>query len=114
MARAAESRPSVRRAAAYTPRPSELRGSSARARSNAARAPSKVRGWRKVRTNPRAIHASETRSEEHTSELQSRPHLVCRLLLEKKKNLNLSPIKYLLRFRHGSREKFSLLHRIVV
>src|SRR3989442_11840016 len=27
-----------------------------------------------------------TRSEEHTSELQSRPHLVCRLLLEKKKN----------------------------
>src|SRR5690554_2935745 len=28
---------------------------------------------------------SESRSEEHTSELQSRPHLVCRLLLEKKK-----------------------------
>src|SRR3989442_9859744 len=27
----------------------------------------------------------EYRSEEHTSELQSRPHLVCRLLLEKKK-----------------------------
>src|SRR5690554_7793739 len=26
------------------------------------------------------------RSEEHTSELQSRPHLVCRLLLEKKNN----------------------------
>src|SRR5690554_7660482 len=32
---------------------------------------------------------SNLRSEEHTSELQSRPHLVCRLLLEKKKkNLN--------------------------
>src|SRR6266498_6103302 len=29
--------------------------------------------------------ARRTRSEEHTSELQSRPHLVCRLLLEKKK-----------------------------
>src|SRR6266498_4303123 len=29
------------------------------------------------------------KSEEHTSELQSRPHLVCRLLLEKKKNNNL-------------------------
>src|SRR2546422_7615880 len=28
---------------------------------------------------------NETRSEEHTSELQSRLHLVCRLLLEKKK-----------------------------
>src|SRR5690554_7760093 len=27
----------------------------------------------------------EYRSEEHTSELQSRPHLVCRILLEKKK-----------------------------
>src|SRR5690554_7223836 len=27
------------------------------------------------------------RSEEHTSELQSRPHLVCRLLLEKKKTM---------------------------
>src|SRR2546429_7101700 len=31
-------------------------------------------------------HASPQRSEEHTSELQSRLHLVCRLLLEKKKN----------------------------
>src|SRR3989442_5999821 len=30
-----------------------------------------------------ALHG--LRSEEHTSELQSRPHLVCRLLLEKKK-----------------------------
>src|SRR6476620_12380942 len=29
-----------------------------------------------------------TRSEEHTSELQSRQYLVCRLLLEKKKNTN--------------------------
>src|SRR6202043_4198628 len=28
------------------------------------------------------------RSEEHTSELQSSPHLVCRLLLENKKNRN--------------------------
>src|SRR3989442_9157885 len=28
---------------------------------------------------------TRSRSEEHTSELQSRPHLVCRLLLEKKK-----------------------------
>src|SRR5690625_6922580 len=31
------------------------------------------------------VEASEVRSEEHTSELQSRGHLVCRLLLEKKK-----------------------------
>src|SRR3712207_8330362 len=31
-------------------------------------------------------HFSNIRSEEHTSELQSRQYLVCRLLLEKKKN----------------------------
>src|SRR5687768_18282894 len=31
-------------------------------------------------------HQPQLRSEEHTSELQSRLHLVCRLLLEKKKN----------------------------
>src|SRR6266498_4922266 len=31
-----------------------------------------------------------SRSEEHTSELQSRPHLVCRLLLEKKKKTTLN------------------------
>src|SRR5690554_7168312 len=31
------------------------------------------------------LPAGHARSEEHTSELQSRPHLVCRLLLEKKK-----------------------------
>src|SRR3712207_7925280 len=33
------------------------------------------------------------RSEEHTSELQSRQYLVCRLLLEKKKTLNIEPIR---------------------
>src|SRR3989442_5711675 len=33
-----------------------------------------------------AALAGNPRSEEHTSELQSRPHLVCRLLLEKKKD----------------------------
>src|SRR3989442_9310079 len=36
---------------------------------------------------PLPIQSRLARSEEHTSELQSRPHLVCRLLLEKKKNL---------------------------
>src|SRR5436305_3281598 len=34
---------------------------------------------------PRRRQRTAQRSEEHTSELQSRPHLVCRLLLEKKK-----------------------------
>src|SRR3712207_8743333 len=32
--------------------------------------------------------AREVRSEEHTSELQSRQYLVCRILLEKRKNVN--------------------------
>src|SRR3712207_8517628 len=35
---------------------------------------------------PRQRHFRPGRSEEHTSELQSRQYLVCRLLLEKKKN----------------------------
>src|SRR2546429_3333164 len=38
-----------------------------------------------------AARADRGRSEEHTSELQSRLHLVCRLLLEKKKNRIYSP-----------------------
>src|SRR3989442_6206175 len=37
-------------------------------------------------TFPRLPYVDLERSEEHTSEFQSRPHLVCRLLLEKKKN----------------------------
>src|SRR3989442_11588391 len=47
-----------------------------------------VRGTARPAPNAGAIRASghqPVRSEEHTSELQSRPHLVCRLLLEKKK-----------------------------
>src|SRR3712207_9194666 len=42
-------------------------------------------GVKKVRQFAMPIKFSE-RSEEHTSELQSRQYLVCRLLLEKKKN----------------------------
>src|SRR5262245_62352483 len=37
------------------------------------------------RAAPRARRMPKSRSEEHTSELQSLRHLVCRLLLEKKK-----------------------------
>src|SRR5687768_17628457 len=40
------------------------------------------------RTRPQAFRWTAGRSEEHTSELQSRLHLVCRLLLEKKKSTN--------------------------
>src|SRR5690625_7888320 len=36
-------------------------------------------------TAKKVVNAAGVRSEEHTSELQSRGHLVCRLLLEKKK-----------------------------
>src|SRR2546422_4589357 len=59
--------------------------------------PGQVRGepCDRVRLHTRLGHRScepgrtALRSEEHTSELQSRLHLVCRLLLEKKKNINL-------------------------
>src|SRR3712207_9011403 len=51
-----------------------------------------LRGLEADRVRPDAAHAdavmaigSRARSEEHTSELQSRQYLVCRLLLEKKK-----------------------------
>src|SRR2546422_2181913 len=45
-----------------------------------------------------------TRSEEHTSELQSRLHLVCRLLLEKKKknrgrHTHITSVRYTIRHR---------------
>src|SRR3989442_2556479 len=43
---------------------------------------------RRAGLNMKIICGDEVRSEEHTSELQSRPHLVCRLLLEKKKELS--------------------------
>src|SRR5437870_11021757 len=41
----------------------------------------------RTRASCRSIPRQRRRSEEHTSELQSRGHLVCRLLLEKKKNI---------------------------
>src|SRR5438552_8704509 len=43
---------------------------------------------RRRRSTPTRTTCSASRSEEHTSELQSPDHLVCRLLLEKKKNIN--------------------------
>src|SRR6266568_8989923 len=41
--------------------------------------------WATASIDPSASPSGRTRSEEHTSELQSQFHLVCRLLLEKKK-----------------------------
>src|SRR5215813_14787833 len=46
------------------------------------------------------ISTERWRSEEHTSELQSRPHLVCRLLLEKKKKKNTRRLKGKKKKRH--------------
>src|SRR3712207_6951529 len=50
------------------------------------------------------IDSRRERSEEHTSELQSRQYLVCRLLLEKKKNLQYSRML----------QNKTLLHEIVI
>src|SRR3989442_8978448 len=53
--------------------------------------PAAARRARRSRRPP-----GSSRSEEHTSELQSRPHFVCRLLLEKKKSQFAPPIRRLL------------------
>src|SRR5437660_2444597 len=50
--------------------------------------PVSIEQYRRLATALHAIQSERGRSEEHTSELQSRGHLVCRLLLEKKKNSN--------------------------
>src|SRR2546430_6046721 len=43
--------------------------------------------WDRERLDLHRVKVQSFRSEEHTSELQSQSNLVCRLLLEKKKNL---------------------------
>src|SRR3712207_7784025 len=60
---------------------------------NACSAGTAASSWRLRTARPRRARGSDgfcfkaaRRSEEHTSELQSRQYLVCRLLLEKKKN----------------------------
>src|SRR3989442_1383359 len=49
-------------------------------------------GWAPEQLSPAKFYPK--RSEEHTSELQSRPHLVCRLLLEKKKSTHACAFQY--------------------
>src|SRR2546430_12827678 len=49
---------------------------------------------------PRALSRNDARSEEHTSELQSQSNLVCRLLLEKKKNFNAGSCRVVAYFLH--------------
>src|SRR5258708_22475698 len=51
--------------------------------------PPRRRAWTRAARSPAGLRRggrSPARSEEHTSELQSPDHLVCRLLLEKKKH----------------------------
>src|SRR2546422_4315828 len=58
-------------------------------RPDPARRPGPIDGGRMVvNFSARRRAAPSVRSEEHTSELQSRLHLVCRLLLEKKKKIH--------------------------
>src|SRR5258707_12023163 len=52
--------------------------------------------WNLTPSRRSKTHVRASRSEEHTSELQSRQYLVCRLLLEKKKKQNnTSPYTYI-------------------
>src|SRR5689334_24376175 len=63
----------------------QVAGRAAAARLGAPQVRAVGRGAAAKRMTPRRDVAGERRSEEHTSELQSQFHLVCRLLLEKKK-----------------------------
>src|SRR5258708_23228130 len=49
-------------------------------------------GWPRTSARCRRAPVPASRSEEHTSELQSPDHLVCRLLLEKKKKINVNKV----------------------
>src|SRR5436305_7729084 len=62
-----------------------FRSTAATARGARDRPPASPSSSREWTTSRRRGGWPIARSEEHTSELQSRPHLVCRLLLEKKK-----------------------------
>src|SRR3712207_6918685 len=74
-------------------------------------APENAEAWQNVAgraATGRALESTERnigRSEEHTSELQSRQYLVCRLLLEKKKKHN--PVKSSVALSHS--HSYSLL-----
>src|SRR2546428_9585781 len=61
----------------------------------------RIRGRESVRRRRRRLRFFSGRSEEHTSELQSRSDLVCRLLLEKKKKVK-DPIGSLQTMSHAS------------
>src|SRR3712207_8408103 len=54
---------------------------------------------------------SDPRSEEHTSELQSRQYLVCRLLLEKKKQQNHLHLQRIYVIDYPRRHLFTLIHK---
>src|SRR2546428_2344808 len=58
-----------------------------------------------------AAHADDERSEEHTSELQSRSDLVCRLLLEKKQNIKYDDT-YILTYENTTVEMNSMTLKI--
>src|SRR3712207_6864425 len=68
-------------------RPSSFKGNPARAFSSPISEASVARRFSSRRSST-SIRSISSRSEEHTSELQSRQYLVCRLLLEKKKKKN--------------------------
>src|SRR2546430_8745295 len=63
------------------------------------RSPSRDSGAisRALRSHGHVFRSSSWRSEEHTSELQSQSNLVCRLLLEKKKNQECTSAVFIIR-----------------
>src|SRR2546430_11990962 len=65
-------------------------------------------GWQQVKINRN--RSSSTRSEEHTSELQSQSNIVCRLLLEKKLPGHASAAATAVRGRHLDRAEAHVAH----
>src|SRR3989442_7146483 len=70
-----------------------------------------ARGGTRPRSGAGEIPRRSVRSEEHTSELQSRPHLVCRLLLEKKKHPYVCRILPCARYGAGPRRRVQVVGR---
>src|SRR3712207_6923886 len=69
-------------------------------------APARRRRARGARRSPACAGRRPCRSEEHTSELQSRQYLVCRLLLEKKKTYG-AAFEHLLYEKSGAEQSIS-------
>src|SRR2546427_8039286 len=108
------SRPRCRHAAARGRGPRARHGRRRLGRGNHRAGPRPRRGRANAREDEHPLLPRRIRSEEHTSELQSQSNIVCRLLLEKKKNTYYS-VKSPTQFQHSLIETpCAFLHSLYV